>query len=172
MNWLDIVIIACIIIGVIHGLVTGIVKQLISLIALVAAILLSGAIAKSIRNWMQPYIQQENNWFSPDVQNIIYYVLAFVLIICLFLIAAKLIDKVINHTPIGIINKLSGALFGACMWTICLSIIFNFIVVFDTKSQVIPKPVKENSIFYDKVKMIFPTVFPYIKEFIIHEQNG
>jgi len=172
MNWLDIVIIVCIIIGIVHGLVTGIVKQVISLVALVAAILLSGAIAKLIHHWLQPYIQNENSWVSPNVQNIIYYVLAFILIISLFTLAAKLVDKIINFTPAGIINKLFGALFGVCMWLICLSIIFNFIAVFDTQSQVIPKPVKENSIYYDRVRMIFPTIFPYITDFIKHETHG
>ena len=172
MNWLDIVIIVCIIIGIVHGLVTGIVKQVISLVALVAAILLSGAIAKLIRNGLQPYIQGENSWLSPNVQNIIYYVLAFILIVSLFSIAAKLVDKIINHTPAGILNKLFGALFGVFMWLICLSILLNFIAVFDTQSKIIPKPVKENSICYDRVAMIFPTVFPYITDFIKHETHG
>jgi len=172
MNWLDIVIVVCIIIAIVHGLVTGIVKQVISLISLIVAILLSGAVVKVLRNWIQPYIQNENSWFSPNVQNIIYYVLAFILIICLFAAAAKLIDKIINHTPAGIVNKLFGTLFGVFMWTICLSLILNFIAVFDTQSRIISKPVKENSVFYDRVKMIFPTIFPYINDFIKHETHG
>jgi membrane protein required for colicin V production len=168
MNWLDIVIIICIISGIIHGLVTGIIKQVISLISLVAAILLSGAVANWISYWMQPYIQQENNWFSPNVQNALFYILAFVLIISLFAVAAHWIDKIINYTPAGIINKLFGALFGMFMWVLWLSILLNLLAVFDTQSRIISKPAKENSIHYDRVKMIFPTVFPYITDFFKH----
>jgi len=166
LNWLDIVIIVCIVIGIIHGLITGIVKQVIFLVSLVAAILLSGAIANWIHHWALMHFSNEPAWFSPVVQNAVYYVLAFLLIICLFAIAAKFVDKMINHTPAGLINKLFGALFGGLMWTLCLSILLNFAAVFDTQSKLIPKPVKENSIFYERVRMIFPTVFPYIKDFI------
>jgi len=172
MNWLDVVIIVCIIIGVIHGLITGIIKQIIFLVSLIAAILLSGVIAKGIHHWAKMYFPNESAWLSPCIQNVIYYTLAFILIISLFAIAAKFVDKIINHTPAGIINKLFGALFGGFMWMICLSIALNFLSVFDTQFQIISKPVKENSFLYEKVKMIFPTVFPYIEDFIKHETNG
>jgi len=166
MNWLDIAILACIAIGVIHGLATGIVKQIIFLISLVAAILASGAIANALRYWVQTHIQSSPEWFTPTVQNVIYYALAFIIIISLFATAAKLVDKIINHTPAGAINRFFGALFGMLMWTLCLSVALNFFAVFDTQSKLIPKPIKENSICYEPVKMVFPTVFPYIKNFI------
>ena len=165
MNWLDIVILVCIVIGIIHGLVTGIVKQVISLVSLIAAILLSGAVAKMISRWVEQHIQNGNHWFTPGVQNVFYYILAFILIVSLFSIAAGLIDKIINYTPVGVLNRLVGALFGVFMWALCLSILLNFIAVFDTQSQLISKPIKESSIFYERVRMIFPTIFPYIKDF-------
>ena len=171
MNWLDIVIIVCIIIGIIHGLSVGIVKQIISLVSLIAAILLSGVVAKRISLWLQPHIHDGNMSFSPNVQTAIYYILAFILIVSVFSILAYLVDKIINYTPAGIINKIFGALFGALLWALCLSILINFIAVFDTQSQIIAKPVKENSIYYERTKMIFPTVFPYIKDFFKHETN-
>ena len=170
MNWLDIGIIVCIGIGIVHGLITGIVKQVISLVSLIAAILLSGAVANGIRHWVQTHIHSENNWFSPNVQNTIYYVLAFILIISLFAIAAKLVDKIINYTPAGMVNHLFGALFGTFMWVLCLSIFLNFLVVFDSQSRLIPQPVKEKSVCYETVKMLFPTVFPYIKDFFNTKQ--
>jgi membrane protein required for colicin V production len=166
MNWLDIVIIACIIIGILHGLKDGIVKQVISLVALILAIFLSGSLANGIRNWIQPHIQAETQLLSPNVQNAIYYIIAFILIVSLFAIFAKLVDSVINYTPAEIFNRLLGAVFGSFMWALCLSITLNFIAVFDHESQLISKPVKEKSLFYEQAKMIFPTVFPYIQDFL------
>ena len=165
MNWLDIYVIACIVIGIIHGLITGIVKQIISLVALVAAILLSGTVANRLRHWIQPYIQNDNGWLSHDVQNALYYVAAFVLIILLFAIIANLADKIINHTPAGILNRLFGSVFGTFLWMLCLSILLNFLSVFDAQSRIIPKTVKENSVCYERVRMLFPTIFPYINDF-------
>jgi len=165
MNWLDIIIIAGVIIGIIHGIFTGIVKQVISLVSLVAAILLSGAVANMIRNWIEPNIQLRNNLLAYDIQFTIYYIIAFILIISLFSIAAGFVDKIINYTPAGFINKIFGALFGVLLWALCLSILFNVLAVFDSHSQVIPVTVKENSLYYEKVKMIFPMIFPYIEGF-------
>jgi len=172
MNWLDIVIIICVVIGVVHGLITGIVKQIIFLVSLLAAIILSRRVATWIGNWIQPHLNAGNSWLSLNIQNAIYYILAFVLIVSLFAIASKFIDGIINHTPAGFINNVLGALFGAFLWILCLSMAINFVAVFDTQSRLITKPTKENSIFYEKVKMIFPTVFPHIKDFIKHETNG
>jgi membrane protein required for colicin V production len=165
MNWLDVVILVCIIIGIVHGLSTGIVKQIISLVSLIAAILLSGAVAKWISYWVHLHFQNKSTWFSSGVENVIYYVLAFILIVSLFAIVANLVDKIINFTPVGIINKLFGAVFGTFLWILCLSIILNVLAVFDSQSQVITKPVKEKSVYYERVKILFPTVFPYIKDF-------
>ena len=165
MNWLDLVIITCIIIGIVHGLITGIVKQVLSLVSLVAAIFLSGVVANWMRLWMQPYMQDSNSWSSQGIQNAIFYILAFVIIVSVFAVLANLVDKIINFTPAGILNKMAGALFGLFMWTLCLSIIMNFISAFDTQSQLISQQTKDNSIFYHGVNMIFPTVFPYIQDF-------
>jgi len=165
MNWLDIVIVVCIVSGIIHGLVSGIIKQILSLVAIVAAILLSGTVANFIHNWFQPYIQSGNSVISNNVEYVIYYVIAFIFIISVFAFAAKIIDNIINFTPAEIINKLFGAIFGAFMWVICLSIAFNILAVFDTESNVISESVKENSIFYEKIKMVFQTIFPYFENF-------
>jgi membrane protein required for colicin V production len=168
MNWLDIVIIICIIIGIVHGLANGIVKQVISLVALFLAIFLSGTIANAIRSLVQPHIQSENPLFSPNVENALYYVVAFILIVSLFGVLAHFVNKIINYTPIEFFNRLFGALFGPLMWALCLSIALNFIAVFDSQSQIISKPVKENSRYYEQVRMLFPTVYPYIKDFFKH----
>ena len=168
MNWLDIVIIIGIIVGILHGLKTGIVRQVISLISLVAAILLSGALASWIYAWFHPFIHDDNSWLSHGVQFAIYYVIAFIIIISIFALLANLVDKIINFTPVGIINKLFGAVFGLVMWILCISILLNLIALFDTQSQLISPTVKENSVFYDSVKMIFPTIFPYITDFFKH----
>ena len=168
MNWLDITIIVCVVVGIIHGLFTGIVKQALSLVSLVAAILLSGAVANMLRQWTQPFFNEGSSWFSPPVQNAIFYILAFIIIISIFSILANFVDKIINFTPAGILNKLAGAVFGLLMWALCLSILINFIAVFDSNSNLISQEIKTNSIFYDKIKMLFPTVFPYIQDFFKH----
>jgi membrane protein required for colicin V production len=168
MNWLDLVIIIVLIVGILHGLKTGIVRQVISLIALVAAILLSGALANWIHSCIHPFVHEDNSWFSHGVQFAIYYVIAFLIIISIFSLLAGLVDKIINFTPVGILNKLLGAIFGLLMWALCISILLNFISLFDTDSQLISQTVKGNSIFYSRLKILFPTIFPFIRNMFIH----
>jgi len=164
MSWLDLVIVASFIIGIVHGLSTGIVKQVITLVSFVAAILLSGAVANMLRHWIQPHIHGGN----PDVINVVFYVLAFLIIISIFAVLAKFVDKIINYTPAGFINKALGAIFGMVLWALCLSIVLNFITIFDTQSKIISQTVKEDSVFYDSVKMFFPNIFPFIRDFFTH----
>jgi membrane protein required for colicin V production len=164
MNWLDIAIIICLAIGIIKGLFDGIVKQIISVISLVLAIVLSGSIATWLRKLVNTHFQIEN-LVSPSMVSAMYYVIVFVVIITLFALFAKFVDKIINYTPAGIFNRLFGALFGAFMWMLCLSIFLNIAAVFDTGNILIYKQTREKSVYYDKVRNILPTFYPYIKEF-------
>ena len=165
MNGLDIILVVCIVIGIIKGIIDGFIKQVISLISLVLAIVLSGAVANGLRLFVNSHFPVGNTMFSPNIMSAIYYILAFVIIVSLFALLAKAVDKIINYTPIGIFNRLFGALFGAFVWTLCLSILLNFLAVFDSQSVVIPKQFKEKSICYNNVRMVFPSVYPHIKEF-------
>jgi membrane protein required for colicin V production len=164
MNWLDIIIVICLVSGIIKGLFDGIIKQLISIISLILAIVLSGSAATWLRKFVNMHFQIESS-FSPGTISAIYYIIAFIIIIVLFSLVAKFVDKIINYTPVEIFNRLFGALFGAFMWMLCLSIFLNIVAVFDSKNLLLYKQTTEKSIYYDKVRKILPSVYPYIKEF-------
>ncbi|MDR0412197.1 MAG: CvpA family protein [Dysgonamonadaceae bacterium] len=164
MNWLDVIIVICLVIGIIKGLFDGIIKQLISVIALILAVVLSGSVATWLRKLTYMYFPAENS-FSAGTISAIYYVAAFIIIIILFALVAKFVDKIINYTPAEIFNRLLGALFGAFMWMLCLSIFLNIVAVFDSNNALIYKQTTEKSIYYNRVKKILPSVYPYIKEF-------
>jgi membrane protein required for colicin V production len=154
MNWLDIIILICLGTGLVKGLYDGLVKQLISFISLILAIVFSGMLADILRNFLNLHIH-----------NAIYYVFAFILIITVFALLAKVIDKIIKLTPAGTLNRLAGGIFGILIWLLCLSFALNIISVFDSKSKIIHKETQEKSVTYTPVKMALPIVYPYIKEF-------
>lgn len=167
MNWLDIVILVCILIGIIKGLFDGLIKQVLSLVALIAAIFLSGTVATLIRNFVNTHFDMGDS-ISSDILNITYYILAFIIIFSLLVWLASAATKVINYTPLGILNKLFGAVIGAFLWVLCLSILINLVSVFDKENLIISKQTQEKSVFYERVKTVFPLVYPYIKEYIKH----
>ncbi|MDR0733240.1 MAG: CvpA family protein [Dysgonamonadaceae bacterium] len=154
MTWLDIIVCVCLCTGLVKGLYDGLVKRLVSFVSFILAIVFSGMIAGILRNIV--------NWHIHDA---IYYVFAFSFIITVFTLLANVIDKVINFTPMGMINRLAGGLFGVLIWLLSLSFALNILSTFDSKSVVISKEMQEKSVTYAPVKMALPIVSPYIKEF-------
>ena len=169
MNWLDIIIIIILISGFIKGLFDGLVKQLISVIALVLAFVFAGTLAGIIRHLIDTYVHWETT-FSPGTVNAIYYIISFILIVSVFGLLSKFVDQVVNHTPVGTLNRLGGGAFGFIMSLLLLSFALNVLVAFDMESKIIPKETQEKSITYVPVKMVLPIVYPYISEFFEKHQ--
>ncbi|MDR3219361.1 MAG: CvpA family protein [Dysgonamonadaceae bacterium] len=164
MSWLDIVITICVAAGVVKGFFDGIVKQLISLVALVLAVLLSGSLAAWLRNFVHTHFQTGDS-LSQGVASALYYIAAFIIILSLFALLARLVDKIINYTPAEALNRILGALSGAFLWIISLSILLNVLAVFDTNSRVISPEAQTKSKLYGIVREALPVIYPHIKDF-------
>ena len=158
MNWLDILIVSCVAVGLIKGLFDGFVKQVVSFIALLAAIFFGGQIAIPVRNFLMQYISGDT--LSPSILSVFCYIIAFVSIILIIVLFGKIVDVAIKMTPAKPLNSLLGGLFGMFIWIISLSILFNILSVFDSASSLLPKSTQEKSVFYNRVKSILPTVYP------------
>ncbi|GHT10710.1 hypothetical protein FACS189415_4680 [Bacteroidia bacterium] len=163
MNWLDIVIIVCVAIGLIKGLFDGFVKQAVSFVALIAAIFFAGQLAKLMRDYLIHF-----DFFatmSSGIFSAVCYILTFSLIIIVIVLLGKVVDVAIKMTPAKPLNVLLGGLFGILIWLFTLSILFNILFAFDSQSKLIPKQVQEKSILYNSVRTIVPTLYPFIKEY-------
>lgn len=164
MNWIDIVISVCVLIGVIKGLIDGFISQIVALLALTGGILFAGLVAKPIKDL---FLLLPEKSIAPEIINGISYVLAFILIMAIILLLGKVVNIVVNFTPAVIINKLAGVLIGACLWLFSLSLILNIIETFDIHSSLITKGIKQKSYFYEPVKSLVPTVYPLVKDYFI-----
>jgi membrane protein required for colicin V production len=162
-NWLDLVILVCIAVGLIKGLLDGFVKQIVSFIALVAAIFFSGQIAVPVRNFVLTHLAGDS--VSPQIVSGFCYVMVFVLIIFVIVLFGKIVDVAIKMTPAKPLNILLGGLFGTFIWVLSLSILFNIFSVFDSGSTILSKQTQEKSVFYYQVKNVVPTVYPMMKNY-------
>jgi membrane protein required for colicin V production len=169
MNWLDLVIIACVVAGLIKGLKDGFVKQAISFLALIAAIFFAGKAAVALRGFLQRFFSSDLP--SPLLTGIC-YLLAFGLIITVIVLLGKLIELVLKMTPAKPLNILLGGLFGMFIWILSLSILFNIFAVFDYGSKIISKPTQEKSIFYDRTKEIVPLIYPFLKHYFTPQSSS
>jgi membrane protein required for colicin V production len=161
MNGLDIVLLICLAVGLIKGLKDGFVKQMVSLIALILAIVFAGQISIFVRGFLLQYAA--GHTLSPQILTALCYILAFVLIIIAISLVGKVIDVAIKLTPAKPLNILLGGLFGVFIWTLSLSILLNLFAVFDPGSTLISKRLQESSLLYNPVKTLLPTVYPVWK---------
>ncbi|MDR1436525.1 MAG: CvpA family protein [Candidatus Symbiothrix sp.] len=160
---MDIVIIACVVIGLIKGFFNGFIKQAVSFLALILALFFTGQFALFLRGWLQQF-----DAFSSLNQGILSatcYIFAFVLIIIAIVLIGKIVNIAIKMTPARILNILLGGLFSALIWILSLSIVFNLLSVFGVQLWLFSPQTQSESIFYDEVKAIVPTIYPFMKDY-------
>lgn len=155
MNWLDIVMLCLAGIGFMKGLFDGFIKQVVSLIALVVAIFFCGKAA----GWLKEYILKLD-WIPAEGVTIVSYIVGFLLIIGVFALAGEIMNRVINVTPLGIVNHLAGGIFGLGIMVIFVSLTLNFLEIIDRNSTLISREIKVESRFYYPIKEIIPTIYP------------
>ncbi|MDR1202013.1 MAG: CvpA family protein [Tannerellaceae bacterium] len=155
MNWLDIVLVCLAAIGLMKGLFDGVIKQVASLIALVIAIFLCGKVAARLKGYILSL-----EWFPEQGVTILSYILGFLLIVGIVLLAGEIVHKVIDVTPLSVLNHMAGGIAGLLLMIIFISLLLNLIEIVDRGSTLIPLESKVESRFYDPVKRIIPTIYP------------
>lgn len=162
MNWLDIALIVCLLVGAIKGLIDGLINQVVALLALAGGILFAGLLAKPIK---ELFLLLPEGSVQMGIINGVSYVLAFVVIMLVIVLLGKVVNLVVNLTPAVILNKAAGAILGVCLWALGLSLLLNVIATFDSNSTLIKEDIKNGSELYKPVKRVVPTVYPFIKDF-------
>jgi len=155
MNWLDIVLICLAIVGFIKGYSDGFIRQIVTLIALVAAIYFCSKLAVALRE----YILQ-TGWFPEHSITIISYVVAFILIVVAVTLAGGIIHRILDVTPLNLLNHIAGGFFAVIATVVILSLTFNFLEGLDQRSVIIPREIKIESKLYLYVKNIVPAIYP------------
>lgn len=156
MNWLDITLMCLAGIGFGKGLFDGFIKQVVSLIALVAAIFLCGEAA----GWLRGYIVALG-WFPEQGVSVLSYVAGFILIMGVLVLAGEIVTKVIDATPLSIINHLGGGALGLLLVLLFTSLSLNLLDLVDRSGVFISQETKVESRFYEPIRQIVPTIYPH-----------
>ena len=156
MNWLDITLLCLAGIGFGKGLFDGFIKQVVSLIALVAAIFLCGEAA----GWLRGYIVALG-WFPEQGVSVLSYVSGFILIMGVLVLAGEIVTKVIDATPLSIINHLGGGALGLLLVLLFTSLSLNLLDLVDRSGVFISQETKVESRFYEPIRQIVPTIYPH-----------
>ncbi len=144
--------------GIVRGLMSGFIRSLSVFVGLILGITLAQVFASDL----SPTIQE---WFTmSDKQCLsLSYVIIFIIVMVLVAIIARILDKFINLILLGWLNKLLGAIFGFFKWAIILSFFIMVIEYANSKFEFLSPEKKSESILYEPIKKVVPTIMPYVK---------
>ena len=154
MNWLDIIIIVLCVGGLIKGLIDGMIKQVVALFALICGIYLCSGVA----SWLYGYLMQIES-FPANAIIPLCFILGFILIVGVVMLAGNIIHRLISVTPLSIINHLIGGIVGLLLMILFISVVINLLEIADVSANLIPPEIRDESRFYYIIKSIIP-VFP------------
>ena len=157
MNTFDIIIAALLLFGFVRGLMKGLFVEVASLAALIAGVY--GAIHFSyfVGDWLQDSVDWDEKYISLTA-----FAATFIIIIITISLAGKLLTKIADFAALGLINKVLGGVFGALKIGLILSVIFIFFGKMNDTIPFVEEETLEESILFDPVKKIAPTIFPSI----------
>ncbi len=148
MNIIDAIIFLIILMGAVVGFKNGVIRQTVSLVGFLLVIILAFILKNPLSLWMYEHLPFFNFWGilkGVTVINILLYeVLAFLILVAIFsiilkiiLMAAKIIEKILEFTVIlGIPSKILGIFVGALEYYLFVFVLLYVVTlpIFDTKS--------------------------------------
>ena len=159
MNYIDIIIIIILGFALIRGFINGLVKEVASLAALIIGIW--GAIRFSSFTAGRLY-----DYFDMTVKyvGIISFLITFGIIVIIIHFIGLLVDKLVDAVALCFINRLLGIAFGLFKSVIIMSVIFVVLNAIDVRRPFLPGDKIQQSLFYNPISDIAPTIFPIIGE--------
>ncbi len=106
MGWVDLVLLGVLAVSVLLGLWRGLVFEVLSILGWVAAYFACPYVAPFIANWLP------QDKLAPNLLHALSLVLAFMLILLLWGLSARLLRALIHATPLSIIDRVLGGGFG------------------------------------------------------------
>ena len=161
MNTFDLFILIPIALGLIFGLFKGFVKEVVSLAAVVLAIIAAEMLSDSIKPLIAGFFD-----FSDKMAKTVSYILIFTLTILAALLISRLTDKLLSSISLGWLNSLLGGVFGALKIAIVVSVLMNVYDALDSKFGFANPEKKEASLSYYTILKLAPSLWEEAKKTI------
>ncbi|MEJ6004374.1 CvpA family protein [Paucibacter sp. AS339] len=118
MNWIDWLLLGLMSVSLLLGLWRGLVFEVLSLAGWLVAYLASPVLAP----WLEPWLPQEK--LGASLAHMLGLVLAFVLVLLIWGLGAKLLRALLHASPLSVVDRLFGACFGLLRGLlICLALV-------------------------------------------------
>lgn len=157
MNVFDIVIAALLIFAFVRGLMKGFFVEVASLIALIGGVY--GAIHFSY--FAGDMLSERVDW-SENYISLTAFAITFIAIVVAVSLLGKVFTKMADFAALGLVNKILGGLFALLKSVVILSVIFVFFTRANKTIPFVGEETLEESILYEPIRDIVPTIFPSI----------
>ena len=161
MNLLDIIILICLILALIHGIIKGFISQAISLISIIVGVWAASHFADLVSTWLSQYITG-----SDEMLKLTAFVIVFIGIIVGLILLGKLLEKIIELIMLGWLNRLLGGVFAVAKWVLVMGLIaLLFNELNDTFCLVSPEELAQSQV-YQTISNIAGFIFPNLKNLL------
>jgi membrane protein required for colicin V production len=159
MNYIDLIIIALLVLGLARGFTDGFVKEFASLLALILGIWGAIKFSSFTAAKLYDYFDMTGRYVG-----ILAFGITFIVIVILVHFIGLLVDRFVDSMALGFLNRLLGLVFGLIKNALILSVIFVILNAFDAKHHFLPREAISHSKFYNPIADIAPAIFPVIGE--------
>ena len=159
MNYIDLIIVALLVIGIARGFTDGFIKEFASLLALVLGIWGAIKFSSFVAAKLCDYFDMTGKYVG-----IIAFLITFIIIVIVVHFIGILVDKFAQAISLGFLNRLLGLVFGFIKNALILSVVFVILNAIDARHHFLPKEAIAHSKFYNPIADIAPAIFPRIGE--------
>lgn len=155
MNTVDIIIAIILLFGLVKGFLKGLFVEITSLVGLVLGVY--GAIHFSY--FLADILESKVSW-DPSMIQLVSFAGTFLVIVIALTLMGKMLTKIADTIALGFFNKILGAVFGALKYGLIVSVLLIVLSQFNKTLKFMDQSTTEESILYEPVKKLAPTIFP------------
>ena len=90
------------------------------------------------------------------------FLIAFIIVFIAVILLGRLFSSLVNVTPLGIFNRILGALFGLVRYALLLSVMLWFLYSAEKKFRFIPQAQTEKSKLISPIQKVAPALLPVL----------
>lgn len=159
MGVIDIVIVCCFLPVLYFGIKNGLVRQLVAVAVIYFGITLSLKFSTSVSAWVLEHLEMPEFWAKAVSFILVFFVVALVLSLL-----GRLVEKIIQISLLGWLNKLLGVVLTFVLFLFIISALVYLVDSANNILEFIPKEKLEESRFYPSLLQLAQDVFPRFKE--------
>ncbi len=157
MNYFDIILIIPLLWGVYVGYTKGLVLNVASLLALLLGIWGACIFSKQVADSLMQHTGADERYMP-----VIAFIITFLLVVIGVHLLAKLLNKLIKAIALSFVNRMLGVVFSVGKNALFLSVFLLILNFIDARFPFISPKMKQQSLLYNPLSKIVPTIYPYL----------